>query len=435
MSQSSTLYVGLDVHQASMAVAYIAHAHDAEVVYLGTIGTRPCDLATLSRTRPSTRTPLGFVYDAGPCGSWLSRDLSHKGSVCWVMAPSVIPKTAGDRVNTDRRDAIPRARLMRSGELTPVNVPAVEDAAIRDRSRARADVRRDLKAATWRLNAFWRRHDLRSTGRATWGPAHLRWRSAVIGPTPAQPIVFQEDLRAVSAHTERLPRLAQERQDPVNTWRLAPLVDALQALRGVQCTMAVTTVAARGDLTRGDHPRPLMASRGLTPAASSRGERRRQGSLTQAGHTQARRALVAGAWASRDPANVRRHLPLRLEPPPNAIQDIRGKAHVRLCQRDRQRMARGQHADQAVVAMASELVACMGAMATEVPVLLEKVPGVLARSDSTAIPGEETPPRCGATLDRVKKRNALAPRLRQAPDGGQSGGTQSTNISRINRRV
>jgi hypothetical protein len=146
-------------------------------------------------------------------------------------------------------------------------------------------------------------------------------------------------------------------------------------------------------------------------------------------------ALVAGAWASRDPANVRRHLPRRLAPPPNAIQDIRGKTHVRLCHRDRQRMARGQHAHQAVVAMASELVACMGAMATEVPVLLEKVPGVLARSDSTAIPGEETPPRCGATLDRVKRRNALAPRLRQAPDGGPSGGTQSTAISRINRRV
>jgi len=305
-----------------MAVPYIAHAHDAEVVYLGTIGTRQYDLATLSRTRPSTRTPLGFVYDAGPCGSWLSRDLSRKGSVCWVMAPSMIPKTAGDRVNTDRRDAIPLARLMRSGELTPVDVPAVEDAAIRDRSRARADVRRDLKAAQWRLKAFWRRHDLRSTGRATWGPAHLRWLSEVVCPTPAQQIVFQEYLRAVSEHTVRLQRLEQELKDQVKTWRLAPVVDALQALRGVQFTIAVTTVAELGDLTRFDTPRQLMAYLGLIPSESSSGERRRQGSITKAGNTHARQALVEGAWAYRYLAKVSRHLQLRLEKQSKAIQDI-----------------------------------------------------------------------------------------------------------------
>ena len=228
---------------------------------------------------------------------------------------------------------------------------------------------RDLKAATWRLKAFWLRHDIRYTGRATWGPAHLRWLSAVVCPTPAQPIVFQESLRAVSAHTERLQRLEQERKDQVQTWRLAPVVDAWQALRGVQFTMAVTTVAELGDLTRVDNPRPLLADRGLTPAASSSGERRRQGSITKAGQTQARRALVEGAWASRYPATVSRPLQLRLEPPPKAIQDISWKAPVRRCKRDRKRMARGQHANQAVVALARELVALMGAMAKEVPVI------------------------------------------------------------------
>ena len=257
--------------------------------------------------------------------------LPNKGYVCWVIAPSLIPKKAGDRVKTDRRDAIQLARLMRSGDLTPVYVPAVDDEAIRDLSRAREDVLRDLKAATWRLNAFLRRHDIRYTGRATWGPAHRRWLSEVVCPTPAQHIVFQEYLRAVSAHTERLQRLEQELKDQVHTWRLAPVVDALQALRGVQFTTAVTTVAALGDLTRFDNPRPLMAYRGLTPSESSSGERRRQGSITKAGHTHARRALVEGAWASRDPANVSRHLQLRLEPPPKVIQDISWKAHVRLC--------------------------------------------------------------------------------------------------------
>jgi len=259
MPQSSTLSVGLDVHQASIAVAYVANAHDAEVVYLGAIGTRQCDIATLSRNLQAKRKHLVLVYDAGPCGDGLSRDLTQKGSVCWVIAPACIPKRAGDRVKTDRRDAVQLARLMRSGDRTPVDVPAVEDEAIRDLSRAREDGLRDLKAAKVRLNAFLLRHDIRYTGRATWGPAHRRWLSEVVCPPPAQHIVFQEDLRAVSEHTERLQRLEQERQDPVHTWRLAAVGDALQALRGVQCTVAVTTVAELGDLTRFDTPRPLMA--------------------------------------------------------------------------------------------------------------------------------------------------------------------------------
>src|SRR5262249_3035905 len=185
---------------------------------------------------------------------------------------------------------------------TPVYVPTVGDAAIRDLCRAREDTIRDLKTAKFRLKAFLLRHDIRYTGRATWGPAHLRWRSEVVCPTPARQIVCQEYIRAVTEHTERLARLEHELTDQVQTWRLAPVVDALQALRGVQCTVAVTTVAARGDLTRCDNPRQLMPSLGLTPSEYSTGERRRQGGLTKTGNTHARRALIAGAWAYRYPA-------------------------------------------------------------------------------------------------------------------------------------
>ena len=121
MSQSSTLYIGLDVHKESIAVAYVAQDHGAEVTYLGTIGTRQCDIDQRIRTLPSKATPLVLVYEAGPCGSWLDRDLTHKRlRQCWVVAPALMPKKAGDRVNTDRRDAVPLARLMRSGALTPV---------------------------------------------------------------------------------------------------------------------------------------------------------------------------------------------------------------------------------------------------------------------------------------------------------------------------
>jgi transposase len=259
------------------------------------------------------------------------------------------------------------ARLMRSGDLTPVYVPTVDDEAIRDLTRAREDAINDLKAAKFRLKAFLLRHDMRYTGRATWSPAHLRWLSEVVCPTPAQQIVFQEYVRAVTEHTERLQRLEQELQEQVKTWRLNPVVEALQALRGVQFTVAVTMVAELGDLTRFDNPRQLMKCLGLIPSDYSTGERRRQGSITKAGNTHARRVLVEGAWAYRYPAKVSRHVQLRLEQQPKAIQDISWKAQVRLCKRYRRLMARGKHANQVVVAIARELMGFMWAIAKQVP--------------------------------------------------------------------
>lgn len=369
MTQSTTLYIGLDVHKDSIAVAYVSQDHAAEVIFLGTIGTRQCDLDHLIRKLQSKAQHLVFVYEAGPCGYWLYRYLTKKGYVCWVVAPSLIPKKAGDRVKTDRRDAQQLARLMRSGDLTSVYVPTVEDEAIRDLCRAREDAIRDLKAAKFRLKAFLLRHDIRYTGRATWSPAHLRWLSEVVCPTPAQQIVFQEYVRAVNEHTERLQRLEQELRDQVKSWRLNPVVEALQALRGVQFTVAVTIVAELGDLTRFDNPRQLMSYLGLTPSEYSSGERRRQGTITKAGNTHARRALVEGAWAYRYPAKVSRHLQLRLEKLPKPIQDISWKAQIRLCKRYRQLSARGKHANQVVVAIARELIAFMWAIAKEVPLI------------------------------------------------------------------
>jgi transposase len=368
MNQCSTLYIGLDVHKESIAVAYVAKDHDADVIYLGTIGTRHVDIDNLVRKLQSKAKHLVFVYEAGPCGYWLYRYLSKKGYVCWVVAPSLIPKKAGDRVKTDRRDAIQLARLMRSGDLTSVYVPTVEDEAIRDLCRAREDAIADLKAAKFRLKAFLLRQDIRYTGQATWGPAHLRWLSEVVCPTPAQQIVFQEYVRAVTEHTERLQRLEQELQEHVKSWRLHPVVEALQALRGVQFTVAVTTVAELGDLTRFENPRQLMKYLGLIPSEYSTGERRRQGAITKAGNTHARRALVEGAWAYRYPAKVSRHLQLRLEKQPKVIQDLSWKAQVRLCKRYRRLIARGKHANQVVVAIARELVGFMWAIAKQVPV-------------------------------------------------------------------
>jgi transposase len=247
-------------------------------------------------------------------------------------------------------------------------VPKLEDQAIRELSRAREDATQDLKAAKFRLKAFLLRPDIRYTGRANWGPAPLRWLAEVVGSTPAQHSVFQAYVRSVDTITERLQRLEPERQDPGASWRLPPVADALQVLRGVPFTVAVTLVAELGDRTRFDHPSQLMKDLGLTPSESSCGQRRRQGAITQSGHTQARRVLAEGAWADRYPAKVSRHLQLRLEKPPKALQDLRWKAQVRWCKRYRQLIARGKHANPVVVAVARQWVGFIWAIAKQVDV-------------------------------------------------------------------
>src|SRR5215467_12492026 len=153
MSQSSTLFIGMDVHKETIAVANVAQEHGAEVISLGTLGTRQCDSDHLVRKMPSKAKHLIFVYAAGPCGSWLSRYLTTKGYDGWGVAPALMPKKSGDRVTTNRRDAVPLARLARSGALPLVSGPKVDDAASRALTRAREDTMRDLKEAQCRLQA------------------------------------------------------------------------------------------------------------------------------------------------------------------------------------------------------------------------------------------------------------------------------------------
>jgi transposase len=366
---SKVLYVGLDVHKDTIAVAYAPDDRGADVVSLGEIATRQADIDKLIRKLQSKGARLVFVYEAGPCGYWLYRYLTRRGFACTVVAPSLIPRKAGDRVKTDRRDAVTLARLMRSGDLTSIYVPTVEDEALRDLSRGREDALRDLKRSKVRLKAFLLRQDIRYEGRATWNAAHLRWLAAVVCPTPAQQIVFQEYVRAVTEQTERLRRLETELHDAAKSWRLSSVVDAIQALRGISLTGAIVLIAELGDLTRFDTPRKLMSYLGLTPSEYSSGERRRQGGITKAGNGHARRALVEGAWAYRYPAKVSRHLQLRLEKLPAEVQAIGWKAQVRLCKRYRQLSARGKHPNQVAVAIAREMAAFAWAIARTVPLV------------------------------------------------------------------
>ncbi len=366
MNQCSTLFVGLDSHKDFISVAYAPDDRSAEVIFVGRIGTRQCDIDKLIRRLQSKAKHLVFAYEAGPCGYSLYRYLTKKGYQCYVVAPSLIPRKAGDRVKTDPRDAVQLARLLHSGDLIPVYVPRLEDEAIRDLCRAREDVVRDLKAAKSRLKALLLRLDIRYTGTANWSKAHLRWLSTVVCPTPAQQIVFQEYVRAVSQHTERLALLETELHELAATWRLYPVVEALQALRGVKFTVAITVVAEVGDLTRFDNPRQLMAYLGLVPSEHTTSGKRRLGCITKTGNSHARRVLVEGSWAYRHPAKVSRVIQVRLENLSPAIQDIAWKAQVRLCKRYRRLVAKGKNKNLVVTAIARELAAFMWAIAHEV---------------------------------------------------------------------
>jgi transposase len=368
MKKPATLFAGLDVHKDSIAVAHVPDDRRADVTYVGRIGTRQADIDRLIHRLQTKTERLVVAYEAGPCGYVLHRHLTRRGITCLVVAPSLIPRKPGDRVKTDRRDAVQLARLLRSGDLDSVYVPTVEDEALRDLCRAREAAVVTLKAAKFRLKSFLLRLGLHYTGRANWNDAHLRYLSKVVCPTPAQQIVFQESLRAVDEQVERLKRIETELAALVPAWHLAPVVHALQALRGVQDVVAVTVAAELGDITRFDNPRQLAAFLGLVPSEDSTGDRRRQGPITKAGNGHARRALIEGAWAYQYPAKVSPHIRKRLEGLPKPIQDIAWKAQVRLCRRFRRLVARGKHPNVVVTAIARELAAFMWAIAREVPV-------------------------------------------------------------------
>jgi transposase len=368
MPKTTPVFVGLDVHKETISVACAAGGSPEPPQFLGQIGTRQCDVDKLVRRLQSRSSRLIFAYEAGPSGYVLHRHLTVKGFDCRVVAPSLIPKKPGDRVKNDRRDAVELARLLRSGDLTGVYVPSVEDEAIRDVCRARDAARITLKAAKLRLKSFLLRLGFNYVGRADWNDAHRRYLAQVVCPTPAQQIVFQESLRAVDEQVERLARLEDQLRELAPSWRLYPVVEALQSLRGVQWLVALTVVAELGDLTRFDNPRQLAAFVGLTPSEYSSGSSRRQGGITKSGNPRARRVLIEGAWAYRYPAKISAHIQRRIDKLPKIAQDIGWKAQLRLCKRYRRLIGRGKHANIVTTAIARELLAFMWAIAKEVPI-------------------------------------------------------------------
>jgi transposase len=357
-------YVGLDVHKDTIAVALAELGKRSEVREYGKIANTPVALKRLIGKLAGDGGLLRVCYEAGPCGYGIQRQLMLAGHECVVVAPSLIPRKPGDRVKTDRRDAINLAKLHRAGELTPVWVPDPAHEAIRDLVRARQAAVRTVRQARQQLSGFLLRHG-HHYNRPAWTLMHRRWLARLTFEHAVHYVVLEDCIAAVEAATARRDRLEAHIEAALEDWSLAPVVRALQALRGMALVGAATLVAELGDITRFDNPKQLMAYLGLVPSEHSSGATRRQGGITKAGNGAARRMLIEAAWSYRFPARISRAQLLRQEVLAKPIRDTAWKAQERLCRRYRKLAQAGKPPTVVIAAIARELSGFVWAIAKQ----------------------------------------------------------------------
>lgn len=368
MNKHSILFIGLDTHKEFNEVAYIEDHRGAQPVHFGRAPSSKIAVKKLVRHFESKYpdATLHFVYEAGPCGYWIYRLITSLGHCCYVVAPSLTPKKPGERVKTDKRDAMKLAKLLKTEDLTPIYVPEPEDEAVRDLSRAREVAMKDLKDAKYQLKALLLRNNINYAGTANWSLKHLRWLTELVLSHPAQQLVLQEFIQTISERMARLERLDNELTHHVHQWRYYPVVKAIQAMRGVRLLVAAGVIAELGDLSRFDHPRKLMSYLGLVPSEHSSGGKRHIGAITKCGNGRARRLLIEGAHTYRYAANISTDMQKRQEGLPKQIIDIAWKAQLRLCKRYKKLSSKGKHYNLVVTAIAREMIAYIWAIAKEV---------------------------------------------------------------------
>jgi len=343
MGKHRLAFVAFDSAKNKHAAAIADDGRDGEVRYLGEIDNSPDAVRKLVAKLSRQYERLHFCYEAGPTGYGLHRQLTELGHVCDVVAPTMIPKRSGDRVKTNRRDSVTLVKLLRAGELRAIWVPDSVHEAVRDLTRARETAMVDLKTKRQQLLSFLLRHGRSFPGGKHWTKMHERWLAKQTFAHPAQQIVFQDQLEAITTAQARLAALEQQLREIVPTWTMASVVAAYQALRGVSFLVAATFVAEVGDVRRFATPQQLMAFLGLVPSERTTGDTVRRGSITKTGNYRARRVLIEGAWTYRFSARVSETLRTRLKDLPLSVRAIAWKAQVRLCARYRRLIAVFRH--------------------------------------------------------------------------------------------
>jgi transposase len=263
------VFVGIDVAKSRNAIALADGERGGEVRYLGEVDASEVSMRRVVKRIAAKYDRVHFCYEAGPTGYGLHRLITSLRHSCIVVAPSLIPKRPGDRVKTNRRDAVGLAKLLRAGELTAVWVPDEGHEAMRDLIRARATAVETLRVHRQQVSAFMLKHGRHYPRKKGWTMRYLRWLQEQQFDHPAQQIVLQEAVEAVRLSKERVERLEQIIEEFVPNWSLAPVVRALQALRGVDLIIAVTFISEVGDLSRFESPRQLMGYLGLVPGDRS----------------------------------------------------------------------------------------------------------------------------------------------------------------------
>lgn len=359
-------FVGLDVHKETIAVA-VAEA-DATVESLGTIQNTPEAVRKLVKKLREKGGELRVCYEAGPTGYVLYWQLTKLGVNCAVIAPSLIPVKAGDRVKTDRRDAIKLARLYRACELTPVWVPTPEHEALRDLVRNREAVKKDERRARNRLQKFLLRHGRQKPGlMREWSLSYRTWVASVTFEHAAQTATLA-DMLAEVAHVERRIEGLDKHLDAAVAAAppaMRAVIEALQAMRGVSKLTATSVVAEVGRFSRFEHPRELMGYSGAVPSEHSSGESKRRGSITKTGNAHVRRIVGEAAWHYRHRPRVIGQLRKRQQGLNAETIDIAWKAQERLHKRYL-RLSIRKCKQKAVTAVAREMLGFMWDIATRI---------------------------------------------------------------------
>jgi transposase len=366
MSDHREAYVAFDTSKLRNAVAIADAGRAGEVRFLGEIENTEAAVAKLVRKLAAKYGRLTFCYEAGPTGYGLYRQIKGLGHACMVVAPSLIPRKPGERVKTNRRDALSLVKQLRAGDLTAVWVPDARHEAMRDLTRARETAVEDLRRKRQQVSAFLLRQGLHYPSERTWTKTHRNWLASQKLEHAEQRLAFEEMLLAMRQAQERIERLEQAIRAAVPDWSLAEVVTALMAMRGIEFISATSFLAEIGDLSRFATPRELMAYLGLVPSEASTGDTVRRGPITKTGNRRARRILVECSWSYQHPPRVGKEKQERVAAAPPAVREIAWKAQCRLTARYRALTRKGKLKTVAVTAVARELSAFIWAINREI---------------------------------------------------------------------